>query len=94
MLSRRSSSAYLNDSAQPSLCEKSSVLHGLAPPGENTSFLADEPLWIPGRIGHIVLVVSVLAGLGTENKRAQTVIVAIVMCALAYIAITRLWNPR
>lgn len=56
--------------------------------------LADEPLWFPGRIGHLVLIVAVLAGLPTENKRVQTVVATIVMLALAYITITRLWNPR
>ena len=29
--------------------------------------LADEPLWFPGRIGHIVLVASVLVGLPSVN---------------------------
>ena len=56
--------------------------------------LSDEPLWFPTRIGHIALMVSVLVGLYTENKRVQNTIAAIVMMALLYIMITRLWNPR
>ena len=56
--------------------------------------LADEPLWFPGRISHVLLVGSVLAGLMTANKRAQTVIADVVLMALAYISTTRLWNPR
>ena len=58
------------------------------------SVLADEPLWFPTRIGHIALIASVLAGLYTENKIVQKMIAAIVMMALLYIMITRLWNPR
>jgi len=57
------------------------------------SILADEPLWFPTRIGHVVLIGSVLVGLCTENKRVQTTVAAIVLLALTYIMITRLWNP-
>lgn len=56
--------------------------------------LADEPLWFPTRIGHVVLVVSVFVGLYTENKVVQKTVAAIVMMALLYVTITRLWNPR
>ena len=58
------------------------------------SVLADEPLWFPTRIGHIALIVSVLAGLCSENKLVQKTIATIVMIALLYIMVTRLWNPR
>jgi len=57
------------------------------------SVLADEPLWFPTRIGHVVLIVSVLVGLRTQNRRVQTAVAAIVMLALTYITITRLWSP-
>jgi len=58
------------------------------------SVLADEPFWFPTRVGHIALIVSVLVGLYTENRLVQNIVAAIVMIALAYIMITRLWNPR
>ena len=58
------------------------------------SVLADEPFWFPTRVGHVALIVSVLVGLYTENKLVQNTVAAIVMIALVYIMITRLWNPR
>ena len=58
------------------------------------SVLANEPLWFPTRIGHVVLIAAVLVGPHTENKRVHTAVAAIVMLALVYITITRLWNPR
>ena len=58
------------------------------------SILSDEPLWDTGRGGQIVLIVAALAGLATKNKRAQTLVAAIVMIALVYITIMRQWNPR
>lgn len=58
------------------------------------SVLADEPFWFPTRAGHVALIVSVLVGLYTENKFVQNAVAAMVMIALVYIAITRLWNPR
>ena len=58
------------------------------------SALADEPLRIPGRIGHVVLIATVFTGLFTTNKRAHTMIAAVAIAALVYITVTRLWNPR
>jgi hypothetical protein len=58
------------------------------------SVLADEPFWFPTRVGHVALIVSVLVGLYTENKFVQNTVAAIVMIALAYITVTRLWSPR
>ena len=56
--------------------------------------LADEPIWFPTRIGHVALIGPVFVGLYTENKQVQKIIAAIVMMALLYIMVTRLWNPR
>ena len=56
--------------------------------------LEDEPLWFPGRIGHVALLGTVLGGLFTENRRLQTLLAVAVMLALAYIVVTRLWLPR
>ncbi len=58
------------------------------------SVLADEPIWFPTRIGHAALIISVLVGLCTDNKLVQNIVASIVMIALIYITITRLWNPR
>ena len=58
------------------------------------SVLGDEPVWFPTRIGHVALIASVLVGLSTDRKSVQNIVAAIVMVALIYIMITRLWNPR
>lgn len=58
------------------------------------SVLEDEPLRDEGRVGQIVLIVTVLAGLLTVNKRVQTIVACIVLIALLYIVVTRQWIPR
>ena len=58
------------------------------------SVLEGEPLWFPGRIGHIALLGTVLGGLFTEKRWLQSLFAAAVMLALAYIAVSRLWLPR
>ena len=58
------------------------------------SVLKDEPLWFPGRIGHVLLIATMLLGLCTSNKRVHASVAVLVMLALMYIAVSRLWNPR
>ncbi|GJL66963.1 MAG: hypothetical protein NPIRA05_19340 [Nitrospirales bacterium] len=58
------------------------------------SVLADEPLWFPGRIGHIAIIGAVFVGLMTEKKRTQVIVASIILIALTYIAVTRFWIPR
>ena len=56
--------------------------------------LQDEPLWFPGRIGHLALLITVFAGLHATRKVTQTTIASLTLLALAYITLTRLWFPR
>lgn len=58
------------------------------------SVLDDEPLWFPSRVGHVVLIATILVGLFTNNKRIHAGVAVLVMLALSYIAVSRLWNPR
>ena len=55
--------------------------------------LVGEPLWFPGRIAHVALLATVLAGLFTVRKSLQTLFATAVILAIAYIAIARLWFP-
>lgn len=56
--------------------------------------LIGEPWWFPGRGGHVALVAIVLAGIVSRNRRVQMLVAILVMLALAYVMVTRLWNPR
>jgi hypothetical protein len=58
------------------------------------SILDDEPLWFPGRIGHVIFLTGIFAGLLTDNKRWHVAISVLALLALGYIAVSRLWNPR
>ena len=55
--------------------------------------LVDETLWFPGRVGHAVILLSVVGGLFVENKWAQTAVAALVMLGLADVVVERLWMP-
>ena len=57
------------------------------------SVLDDEPLWFPGRIVHVALLGIVVGGLLTTNRWWQTLFAAVVMMALTYIAVFRMWLP-
>ncbi len=56
--------------------------------------LEAEPFWFPGRIGHVAVLGTILAGLFTEKRWLQTLFATAVVFALGYIVVTRLWLPR
>jgi len=56
--------------------------------------LVNESLWFRGRIGHIVMLVAVLTGLISANKRLQLIVAFAVLFALLYVLAVRLWIPR
>jgi vacuolar-type H+-ATPase subunit I/STV1 len=56
--------------------------------------LDDEPLWFPSRIGHVILLVTVLVGLWAKNRKTHLAVAGVTMLALIYVTVTRLWIPR
>ena len=57
------------------------------------SLLGTEPLWHPGRIGHLAILSGALFGLTTENKRAHSGIALIVLFGLMGAMSSRAWTP-
>jgi hypothetical protein len=57
------------------------------------NILAEEPIWHTGRIGHAILLVSIVWGLCTSNRRSHIAIAFIVLAGFAFVS-ERFWFPR
>ena len=55
--------------------------------------LANEPLWFPGRIFQAAILGTVLLGAFTTKRRLQELSSIVVLLFLAFVTLTRFWNP-
>ena len=56
--------------------------------------LSDEPIWHSGRIAHIVILTSAIAGYCSEGRRTHLVLSVMTLLAIVGVALTRFLFPR
>jgi len=58
------------------------------------SVLGDEPLWFPGRIGHLTILGAAIVGFFSGNRKTHVALAAVTLLAYVILGTTRFLLPR